>query len=98
MTDTAGKQKEGVGHTPLPWRIDGEGRAAMIRGADVTIVAVRHRNPGDIHEASFAFIVRAVNAYEELLAALKLVKASTMNWNSPASRAMDKAIDKAEGK
>jgi hypothetical protein len=60
-----------VTHTPLPWRIDGDGIRALIRGADIAIVAVRHRLPRGIHEANAAFIVEAVNNHEALKARIQ---------------------------
>lgn len=59
--------------TPLPWRIDGEGIRALIRGSDVTIVAVRHRLLRDIHEANFAYIVQACNSFDDLISALSRI-------------------------
>jgi len=46
-------------HTPGPWRVDGDGRAAIIRGADMTIVSVRHRLPADVHFANARLIAAA---------------------------------------
>jgi len=54
-------------HTPGPWSIDGEGTNAMVRGADLTIVAVRHRLTGQTHEAN----ARLIAAAPELLEALE---------------------------
>ena len=51
------------GHTELPWRKDGEGLKAIIRGADATIVALRHRLPAVVHDENFDLIVTAVNTY-----------------------------------
>ncbi len=57
-------------HHPLPWSVDGAGRQAMIRAADLRIVALRHQATADEHQANAAFIVRAVNAHDELVKAL----------------------------
>lgn len=54
--------------TPGEWRVDGEDLRALVRGADLTIVAVRHRLHAELHEANAALIVAAVNALPRLLA------------------------------
>jgi len=57
-------------HTPTPWSLGGEHLRTLIRGADATIVAVRHRHDAKTHVANAAFIVRAVNCHADLVAAL----------------------------
>ena len=52
--------------TPGPWRVDGEGIRAMVRGADATIVAVRHRHPAATHEANAHLIAAAPEMLEML--------------------------------
>ena len=51
-------------YTRGPWKTEGEGIHAIIRGGDATIVAVRHRLPADVHEANARRIVACVNACE----------------------------------
>ena len=51
-------------YTRGPWKTEGEGIHALIRGGDATIVAVRHRLPADVHEANARRIVACVNACE----------------------------------
>jgi hypothetical protein len=60
--------------TPTPWSVDGEHLRALVRGADGTIVALRHRLPAATHVANAEFICRAVNAHDDLVAAVKLVR------------------------
>lgn len=55
--------------TPGPWTVDGAGRWALVRGADMAIVATRHRLPGDVHEAN----ARLIAAAPKMLAALEQV-------------------------
>jgi hypothetical protein len=46
-------------HTPGPWRTDGDGIRTLIRGADMTIVAVRHRLDAKTHSANAKLIAAA---------------------------------------
>ncbi|NGR09346.1 hypothetical protein G5B41_17540 [bacterium SGD-2] len=48
-----------AGPTPGPWTMDGTGTRALVRGADLTIVAVRHRLSGQAHEANARLIAAA---------------------------------------
>lgn len=48
--------------TPGPWSVDGEGTKAIVRGADLTIVAVRHRLSGDVHYANARLIAAIAKA------------------------------------
>jgi hypothetical protein len=73
-------------HSPLPWKVDGDGVRAMVRADDATIVALRHRLPGDVNEANSAFIVRAVNAHDELVAALRPFASLLRHFDGRASR------------
>lgn len=57
-------------HTPGPWVVDGTGIEALVRGADLSIVAARHRLSGDRHDAD----VRLVAAAPALLAAARAAK------------------------
>lgn len=83
-----------TGPTPGPWTVDGEGIRALVRGADLTIVAVRHRLPGHIHEANVRLIaaahpetIRALLAERDAQAAEieKLKKA--LRWTAGALQA-----------
>ena len=58
-------------HTPGPWAVDGAGPTAMVRGADLSIVAVRHRLPSATHEAN----ARLIAAAPDLLEAARIVLA-----------------------
>ena len=60
----------GTKPTPGPWRVEGDALRALVRGADSTIVATRHRLPANVHEANARLIVRAVNCHADLVAAL----------------------------
>lgn len=53
-------------HTPGPWAVSGAGRHALVRGEDLTIVAVRHRLEGDVHEANACLIAAAPDLLEAL--------------------------------
>jgi hypothetical protein len=68
--------------TPGPWRMDGEGLKAMVRGEDATIVAVRHRLPAVVNEPN----MRLIAAAPELLEALEAL-----------SRMYSHAWDRADG-
>lgn len=48
-----------MSHTPGPWRLEGEGIKAMVRGDDATIVALRHRLPGPVNDANMRLIAAA---------------------------------------
>ena len=89
------------GHTPGPWHVDGTGIRALVRGADLTVVALRHRLPGNIHEAN----ARLIAAAPELLAALEAVRfycIPGMNWTDEIGQELlakaDAAIAKVHGK
>lgn len=66
-------------HSPLPWTVKTDGAIQRVMSGDY-YVARCHEAPGDVDdegndqyspEANAAFIVRAVNAHAELVAALK---------------------------
>ena len=61
-------------HTPGPWAVDGAGRHAIVRGADLTIVAVRHRLEGRTHEAN----ARLIAAAPDMLALLREIVADPL--------------------
>lgn len=52
--------------TPGPWYVEGKGIAAVVRGGDMTIVAVRHRLPGRRHEDNAHLIASAPKLHEAL--------------------------------
>ena len=79
-------------HTPGPWAIDGEGTNAMVRGADLTIVAVRHRLTGPTHEAN----ARLIAAAPELLEALESILSDACDNGAYWDKARA-AIAKARG-
>jgi hypothetical protein len=63
-------------HSPFPWSINREGRIDDADGEFVTFVSLQRgyvssRKSDPIAEANAAFIVRAVNAHDELVAALR---------------------------
>jgi hypothetical protein len=64
-------------HTPGPWSVDGEGIKAIVRDANMMIVAIRHRMPGDAHEAN----ARLIAAAPDLLAALNGFVINEQNLN-----------------
>lgn len=83
-------------HTPGPWAVSGAGRHALVRGEDMTIVAVRHRLEGDVHEAN----ARLIAAAPDLLVALE----EALHWfegehasSHPTTVRMQAAIAKARG-
>lgn len=51
--------------TPGPWFVDGSGASAIVRGGDMTIVAVRHRLDKHTHEANAHIIAEAGTVYHE---------------------------------
>lgn len=58
-------------HTPGPWYVEGAGVHALVRGADSTIVAVRHRLGAMTHEAN----ARLICAAPDMMDALKKLNA-----------------------
>lgn len=52
--------------TPGPWSVDGTGIGAKVRAADLRILVVRHRLPGDEHEANAQLIAAAPDLYAAL--------------------------------
>ena len=93
-------------HTKGPWVVDGSGIRAIVRGVDVTIVAVRHRLAAEVHEAN----ARMIAAAPELLDALQALYAGpcsaydepertriSMNVSREAFKKMEAAIAKATG-
>ena len=74
--------------TPLPWRVDSDGRDMAVIGADGAMVACNAPHmptPGGAED--MALIVLAVNAYAPLVAALRaLVDALDDNEGSDACR------------
>lgn len=87
MTSTSDE----VGHTATPWFVDGDGINRLIRGADQTIVAKRHRLPREIHSANFALIVNAVNSHDSLVKALELILPLAKGYSPNGQTAQAKA-------
>ena len=83
-------------HTQLPWKNDGDGLRALVRGADETIVALRHRLPREVHEANFALIVKAVNNHERMVEALRRIGAHDGGYAGDIAR--DALADLIAGK
>ena len=86
-------------HTPTPWTVAKHERG-LVRAQGRTIVVVRETGNQDI-DANAEFIVRACNAHEDLLAALKEIERSLANhptfaWHNIVEIARA-AIAKAEG-
>lgn len=75
---TMDKTQEQAQHTPLPWKQHtGNGKTyANVRGADDRWVADCGSRSDDIAQANAAFIVRACNCHDDLLAALQNALAS----------------------
>lgn len=99
-----------MSHTPTPWEFkekDDEGRFVIIGerdGLDVTFVADTIGGLGDAEKANAAFIVKAVNCHDELLAALvnlyALVRGEcpSILENDHHDEMVRAAIAKAEGR
>lgn len=85
-----------VAHTPTPWHVNGLDCIASVRG-NLTIAAKVYRP-----EVDAEFIVRAVNAHDDLLAACKYVEQfcdDPMNREqmNTIGKRLRAAIAKAEG-
>lgn len=86
-------------HTPTPWKLDDTRPMVYVMGADGETIASFDRR--SIEEANAAFIVRAVNAHEELLFACKEAADAIYGWDEPDNPILPllkKAIDNVEGK
>lgn len=88
-------------HTPTPWNLNPKA-VLVIESEGVTVASCGNANViRDQWEANAAFIVRAVNAHEELLSLLKEAR-NRMIGSAPAIRSLsertDKAITRAEGR
>jgi len=83
-------------HTPTPWTLQKFSSGYEIDGANGREVLTMWSNTEDA-DSDAAFIVRAVNAHEELLS---LVQAITegVEMNSEFIRACEQAIARAEGR
>lgn len=79
-------------HTPTPWMLD-KGSLEIIGAHGETVVYGLNSTPADSE-----FILRAVNAHEELLAALKLAAEVLRLKESSIARHCAQVIAKAEGK
>jgi hypothetical protein len=93
-------------HTPTPWQVEGsiyEHMAAGIRGGSNRAIAQVWKGPRG--HANAEFIVRACNAHDDLVAALKaIVDHNEASYSSEFElfathvREAKKALAKAEGK
>lgn len=66
MTDPISQEAARAKHTPGPWHVDGRGIRALVRGADLTIVATRHMHRADKHMANARLIAAAPTLLEAL--------------------------------
>lgn len=91
------KTETKVQHTPTPWS------AELVKDQTYRIQDLKKCNVlgTGLNQANAAFIVRAVNAHEELLGASKLVLEIIANGcevTPHIASVLDKAIAKAEGR
>lgn len=70
------KSRPEATHTPLPWRVEGDVEiVAGINEKEVCIADIEGAlDSGSTDRANAAFIVRAVNAHEEMLVLLKSIQ------------------------
>lgn len=69
--------------TPGPWRVDGAGIDAIVRGGDGVIVAARHRLRGIEHEANVRLIAAAPELLQELTHLVRLLEPYEHQLNIP---------------
>ena len=111
-TNAVEKEAEGVGHTVLPWHTNGTRiyclSKAGWRSREAFRVADAHSSSAGLANcakhgearANAAFIVRAVNCHEELLAALKEARAELKHYSSDHLNVIariDALLQKAQG-
>lgn len=92
-----------MAHTPVPWFVNDEFHE-IVTGDNVFIVSFEGEVMTEEESDNAAFIVRAVNAYDDLLAVCKRVLLST-RWSESSDRMDDdqiayllrSAIEKASG-
>lgn len=86
-------------HTPTPW--DADGVYVMYHDAELSITvagcAISPRMDSSKAKANAAFIVRAVNAHDDLVAALKVAQSHLRTLrgdrrNEPNSDQIDRAV------
>lgn len=80
-------------HTPTPWELKG----SYIVGDGNTVLNLTGAMAGDDTDADAAFIVRAVNAHEDLLLSLKRLESDPddKNARAEARRVIAKAEDRS---
>ena len=61
-------------HTPTPWRLDTRWSRLIVQGPNNEDIASVFGTRSDEGKACAAFIVRAVNCHEELVAALEVAE------------------------
>ena len=83
-------------HTPGPWSVDGAGIKAMVRGGNASIVAVRHRNDGNVNEADMRLIAAAPEMLEALNALVHNV--TYLDVPNEIKDQIEAAMAKAEGR
>lgn len=84
-------------HTPGPWTVEGEGIRAIVRGADSTIVAVRHRLPKETHDANARLIAAAPRMLAELREILDWALMERAPLREQEIRSIRAVIAEAEG-
>lgn len=95
------------GHTPLPWRLGRPHKVGMEYGEfdEEVILGPNGESvlfPGDIggfpKDEDAEFVIRAVNAHEELLAAVKIARTRGTYANQMTDEQINDILDKAISK
>ncbi len=84
-------------HTPTPWKFENRDEDNYLAGPEGQFVISLVGSPDDEDKENAAFIVRAVNAHEELLKRLKECY-EKLEFKGYSNASVEKAIAKAEGK
>jgi hypothetical protein len=87
-------------HTPTPWGAEPKGgKGSWIKGASGEWAALSCGDEDATADANAEFICRAVNAHDDLVAALKYARDKADEYGSVINFAMiDAALAKAEGR
>lgn len=91
-----------MNHTPTPWKWNVKAQEIQAAPLNVGIASVRVVNP--LHPDNAPFIVRAVNAHQTMVNALRTIREAfipTMPLGADRTQltlVVDEAIAKAEGK
>lgn len=79
---TQGSRSAGSGHTPTPWTVSSDPRWINRENGMPIVMACGHRVVSEAEgEANAAFIVCAVNAHDDMLAALRTCRCPGGGWN-----------------